>query len=390
MDRIRERLTEHMLMLCKECGSKHCGSVELERAGQYIENIFREQTENVRREEFQVPGWLFYGFDLIDLTTNKKVPTATACYYSNRVDITDVPVWLETGDIEHIDEHSVENRLCFVASWGMGPSTRYYNHVAEVLENHGASAAIFLSYGQTDLAPNTKIERNPFLKKLGTAAVAQEGALYIAANRTHTYRLTVDAECMPVKTSNVIARIGNGPRLAVIGAHYDTAPLIEGAADNAGGTSVLLELVRLLKNSVPDEWTIDFTAFSAEEIVPYDLPLGSKDYVERHKDEAIEWLLNIDGPAAYFDIPNVSVGLEEKLPPIDYPYEVVKTSYIGDDKSFGQAGIPSVWIFKRRIFGERHTAEDRLECIDFDLMTKITKDYVSLFKQLTEGKVTTV
>lgn len=382
MDRICENLKNHMQFLCRECGSKHCGSAELEKAGRYIENVFRNQTADVYREEFDVPGWSYSGFELTDVTAGVPVPAATACYYSNRVDITDVPVWLETGDIVNIDNVSVRGRLCFVASWGQGSSTKYYNSVAEILEKHGAAGAIFMSYGQTDLSPNTKIERNPFLHTLGTAAVAQEGALYIARNRDHRYRLRINAECFPAKTSNVIARIGHGPRKGVIGAHYDTAPLIEGAADNAGGAAVLMELLRVLRDRVPDEWTVDFVAFSAEEIVPVDLPLGSKDYTERHRNEDIRWLINIDGPAAYFDIPNVSVGLKEKLPPLDYPYEAVDTSYIGDDKAFGKIGVPSVWIFKRRIFGERHTAEDRLECIDFDLMAEITGNYIRLFDQL--------
>ena len=382
MDEVRANLNRYMRKLCTEIGSRHCGSPALDEAGEYVAEQFSALGLPVRKEPFPVPGWRFRAFSFLDLTTGEAVPAASACYYSGAADITDVPLWLEISDPEETELPDVRGRLCFVASWYAKSTTRYYNRVAALLEQKGAAAAVFLSVGQTDLSPNTKIERNPFVKSMASVSVAQAGALYIANHREDTYHLVVDAESFDATAFNVIARLGSGPRRAVIGAHYDAAPLIQGAADNAGGTAVLLELARLLRGRVPDEWTVELAAFSAEEIVPDQLPLGSEDYVKRHGQEPIEWLLNIDGPSAYFDVPVVLLGLPEKLPPIRYPYETQPTSYIGDDKAFGKVGIPSVWIFKRRAFGERHTPEDNLSCIDFSRMEKTVHEYVDLFTQL--------
>ena len=384
MKEISTHLHSHMEQLCKRIGSRHCGSPELDRAGSYIEQCMKDCGLAISREAFPVPGWSFESFELTDITSNTTVPAVSACYYSNAVDITDVPVWLETKDLDHLEELPLQGKLCFVSIWDQKPLTRFYNQLAEKLDGLGVAAAIFLSVGQTDLSPNTKMERSPFLRQMAAVSAAQEGAVFMAGHREDTYHLAIRAKCFETTTFNVIGRLGTGPNRAVIGAHYDAAPLIEGAADNAGGVAVLLELARLIQPN-PD-WCIDFVAFSAEEIVPRKLPMGSENYVLNHREENLRWFLNIDGPASYFDVPLIYLSLQEKLPPIAYPHETTQSTYVGDDKSFAEIGVPSVWIFKKRAFGERHTAQDQLSCIDFPRMEQIVGEYLNIYADLIKAK----
>lgn len=58
-------------------------------------------------------------------------------------------------------------------------------------------------------------------------------------------------------------------------AHYDSVPFSPGANDNGSGTSVMLEMARVLK-SVPSDKEIRFIAFGAEELGL----LGSSHYVD--------------------------------------------------------------------------------------------------------------
>lgn len=385
MEVLRKNLEGHMRKFCLELGSKHCGSPELDKAGNYIAEYFESLSIPVIREEFPVRGWTYRNFSLYDVTERREVPAATACFFSNSVDITDVPLWIDWKDIEHLDKLDVRGRLCFVAAWNTNQLGSYVfgnNHLAEMLDEKGAAGAIFISWGHTDLAPSTKIQRSPFLKNLGTAAVAQEGAIYMAAHRNNTFRLYVDADCFDTTAFNVIGRIGSGSRRACVGAHYDTAPLIQGAQDNQGGTAALLEMARLVKDDVPADWCIDFAAFSGEEYIAYDFPMGSGDYVKRHKNEGFEWYINIDDFGGYFHVPKLCVGYPEKLPKIQFPYPVHEAALAGDDKTFYNIGVPVIWLKKDSPFQELHTAMDTLSYTDFDRMCEGTCEYADIFRQL--------
>ncbi|MGF7534655.1 M28 family metallopeptidase [Bacillus mexicanus] len=65
------------------------------------------------------------------------------------------------------------------------------------------------------------------------------------------------------------------PNIVYVTAHYDSVPFSPGANDNASGTSVVLEMARVLK-SIPSDKEIRFIAFGAEELGL----LGSSHYVD--------------------------------------------------------------------------------------------------------------
>lgn len=387
MDKIRENLERHMNELCLRIGSKHVGAPGEAEAMDYIEQEFRAVGHDVVRETYPTRGWEFKSFEFINVTRGYAVPVAVPCFFSNRVDIEDKLLWLNKHDLPKLPELPVKGRLCMLEYWSGPSEVMGRNQIAEELDRLGAAAAIFISNEHTALAPSTKIQRSPFLKQLGTCAVAQEGALALARYRHDTYRLRIDARCFDHTSANVIARqIGNGPK-GVIGAHYDTAPLVQGAGDNASGTAMILELARLLKDINPG-WNLDFAAFGAEEYIPESLAPGSGDYVARHKGEDIRWLFNFDDFGLLIGDPFIKVGHGEKLPPLyskRYPV-VPSTVCSGDDKAFYQLGIPTIWYYDKNPFYYLHTAEDNLDKIDFDKMAAGVADSVELFKQLTASE----
>lgn len=391
MENISKNIRKHMNHLCLNIGSKHCGSPELDKAGNYIAEVLEDLGYEVIREEFPVRGWEFKSFQLFNVTRNQEIPACCACYFSNSVDIYDQPLWLSWQDVGHLEELPVQGRLCFVTHWfDPDPGKVFgYNAIAEKLDKLGAAAAIFLNRApHTQLAPSTKIQRSPFLDTLATVSIAEEGAIYMANHPEDTYHLKINARCFDTTAFNVIGRIGHGSKKGVVGAHYDTAPLVQGAQDDIGGTVIMMEMARLLKpelEKLSDEWTIDFAAFSAEEYIPYTLCPGSGDYVARHKDEDIKWLLNIDDVATHFAYPEIEVGSIQKLPPLDYPYTVRKATFSGDDKCFNSIGVPTIWIVARKLYGELHTAMDDLAHSDFARMESITEEYNDLLRQLTDA-----
>ncbi|MCO4852613.1 M28 family metallopeptidase [Bacillus vallismortis] len=73
------------------------------------------------------------------------------------------------------------------------------------------------------------------------------------------------------------------PDIVYVTAHYDSVPFSPGANDNGSGTSVMLEMARVLK-SVPSDKEIRFIAFGAEELGL----LGSSYYVDHLSEKELK------------------------------------------------------------------------------------------------------
>lgn len=382
MELLYENLQKHMNTLCLACGSRHCGSEGEAKAADYIESVFRGYGYETVREEFSTVGWSLHGFSLWNVTKGRAVPGATACFFSQPVDFEGEFFWIETEDIQRLENLPVKGRLCFLEFWNDNAGVFGRNRIAEVLDKKGASGAVFISNIHSDYLPSTKIQRSPFLNRLGAAAVTLEGALDIARNKRDTYRLYIAAEKFDHTSCNVIARIPGSGRKGVIGAHYDTAPNIQGAADNATGTAVLMELARLAKGK-ENGWALDFCAFSGEEYIPEDFPVGSKAYYGRHKDEDLRWYLNIDDIGDLVGYRQLNLGHPEHLPEIRYDgIRGEGPLNAGDDRTFYYHDIPTVWLSQKRPSIFIHTAMDTVDMIDPERLKNGAETYFSLLRQL--------
>ncbi|MBD2754238.1 M28 family metallopeptidase [Spirosoma validum] len=111
-----------------------------------------------------------------------------------------------------------------------------------------------------------------------------------------------------IKGYNVLAEIpGTDPKLkdevVMLGAHFDSWHAATGATDNAAGSSVMMEAVRILKTiGAKPRRTIRIALWSGEEQGLH----GSKNYVNNHLVDAATQKLNKEGDniAAYFNVDN--------------------------------------------------------------------------------------
>lgn len=116
-----------------------------------------------------------------------------------------------------------------------------------------------------------------------------------------TLRMTEDHTITEgMKSWNVVAEIEGTTKkdeIVFCGAHQDGIDTSQGAYDDAGGITIVMEAARALaKNKGSFKRTLKFAAFSLEE---WGL-LGSFAYVQAHKDEMknIKFMWNLDGAAA--------------------------------------------------------------------------------------------
>ena len=381
MKNLLRNIEWHLRLLCL-VASRHVGSPGAAAAARYIEAAFRSygysQTEP---EPFPATGWRFGSMIFADLDEGSHdVPGVLPCFFSRSAEVTDTPLWLTEAELEKVSREQVAGRLCVVELLRGGLDVRGRNGVAEDLDALGAAAAVFL--GSTH-AVNSKLQRSPNLKTLGTVSAGKSGSLYLARNRNHRYFLKINAETFPCSGYNVVAvRPGTGPFRAVFGAHYDAAPLTQGACDNASGVACLLEAARLLRKEVP-EWTFEFVAFDAEEYCIHgDLPGGSEAYVNSHPDRKWAFFADFDCVGTVLGEEAVCVGRSEKLPAFDTIYPVKPIRYAGDERNFDKVEVPSLWFTSFPRFQEFHTPADTIDTLDIGKISRCVSESVNVTRQI--------
>jgi glutaminyl-peptide cyclotransferase len=185
------------------------------------------------------------------------------------------------------------------------------------------------------------------------------------------------------KIYNIIGKRGNGDRLVIIGAHYDSRLLadhdpdpslrsqpVPGANDGASGVAVLLELARILPNNLNKTiWLVFFDAEDNGNIPGYDWIMGSTAFVETlmdKPDEAIIIDMIGDADLNIYQEKNSDKNLTETIWEVanNLGYNqfipVPKYRILDDHIPFIEAGIPAVDIIDID-YPYYHTTQDTLD-----------------------------
>jgi len=386
MEHVAENLEKHLQEICL-VPSRHVGSPGVAAAADYIEKSLRELGyAEIKREGFPTTGWRYGSMLLVDLDNAcSEVPGALPCFFSQSCNVTGVPVWLKDADLADLSRDKVENKLCVVEFFSEAADIKGRNGIAEQLDELGAAGAIFVSDAtyHTTCAASSKIQRSPNLKTLGTAVVSESGAYYMARNRHHRYKLFIDADTFENTSYNIVAeRPGNGNKRVVIGAHYDAAPIGQGASDNASGTACVLEMARLLKDELP-EVNFEFVFFDAEEYcINGNLAAGSEAYTNAHGKRAWNLFMNFDSVGMAWSEKALHVGRKENLKDFTSSCALYPMKNAGDDRSFDRLGVPTMWYNSHEKFRDFHTPLDRIDTLDFKVMAEFVEDGVSVLCQL--------
>lgn len=154
-------------------------------------------------------------------------------------------------------------------------------------------------------------------------------------------------------SSNVVAtKQGASAKEIVVGAHYDSVEVADGADDNASGVGVLLAAAELVRE-VQTPFTIRFVAFGAEEA---DDLFGSQHFVsslDAAQRQAIIAMVNLDSvsagdlPYVYGDAHALLEWIRTAAAAIGQPMETRPVSDLHEDAdyySFQAAGIPFVYF----------------------------------------------
>lgn len=312
-----------------------------------------------------------------DVTTY-KVKDAKVVVNGKEIECSGVGLSKDTGD------EGVEGELVFTEDYSM-----------RFLKN--AKGKIVVYYGRFDLEAFRKllklgvkgvirVEGNPTREpsrtdlmitwqKYGNLPMVRmkyEDALYLYRSKPSKVRLILRQEIIKSKSQNIIGVINGSDypdEVILIGAHYDSERETIGACDNLGGTAMLLELAKVFSEERVKR-TLKFVFFGAEELGL----IGSRSYVDKHKDELekIKLMINLDVHGqALGTFSCIVTGPDEIKHYVEFlgkelGIHINTTSDImsSDSVSFASKGVPSVSFF--RSGGSSyfiHTPLDSLEYI---------------------------
>lgn len=248
-------------------------------------------------------------------------------------------------------------------------------------ESYGAVGAIFYdplsdhlsgTFGSLSNIPGMSIPTETALKIESKLA---EGAHIEAA-------LLVDSVCKASTSQNIIGlyKSSNNPegKQIIVSAHYDGVDT-PAANDNGSGTSVLMEMARILASEkIELPYDIKFIAFGSEETGL----LGSSAYVYQMDSEEVKRTLavvNID-MIGVGDTINLCIANGQSTTPLlmqtrqfcerlayDHVVQEIENS---DHTPFAYAGIPALTLYTTEDTNY-HTDEDTIDKIQPDMLAKI-------------------
>lgn len=163
-------------------------------------------------------------------------------------------------------------------------------------------------------------------------------------------RLTTRSYRQPMTVENLVAVLpGTSGQKVVVGAHFDSWDLGQGALDNGLGVAQLFEVARLLRGRDLHH-TVELVWFNAEELGLW----GSRRYVEQHALDDVRVMLNLDmvgDPqgvnAMGFDaLVPLLTRFSNSLGSWSFERPVANTTWLGSDHHpFVLAGIPAITFY---------------------------------------------
>jgi len=218
----------------------------------------------------------------------------------------------------------------------------------------------------------------------------EDGFRLLKSGATHA-KIVVEAELSKLKTKNIIAELrgtSHPDEIILVGGHYDTVPGVKGASDNAGGTSITMELARVFKEK-GSKRTVRFIAWGSEEMGLdgsnlYAKKIKADDKEAKEKDKKAKTELDRTRLMVNLDVHGALIGtnvaavlgpgmLTDSLKLLSKEtgvvFDVKESVYSSDGTPLSAVGVPSASFSRRSgIDIMMHSPEDIIEYLSPDAL----------------------
>jgi aminopeptidase YwaD len=284
----------HVKELAGTIGIRAAGTAGERKAGDYIENYFKQLGLATERPpvEFTTTRDNGSAFTYQDKNGQNVVLKGNALNLSGNGKLSAPLSYAGLGLDGQIPSGSLQGKIALVQRGQISFSEKVDNAVAA-----GAIGVVIFNSEDGPLNSAT-LSKPASVPVLGLSKTDGENLRdTIKAGTNISGELNVNITNTTLKMTNVlglqpaVAVRENAPIL-IIGGHYDSVPAGPGANDNASGTAVMMELARVLKDRYP-RYEIRYLGFAGEEIGL----AGSSEYVRTlspAERQRIVAMINID------------------------------------------------------------------------------------------------
>ncbi len=369
--------------ICDEVGGRLAGTAANEKAIQVLIEEGKKDNLQIEREDFEFPGWIRQNDSVVLKFPFEKLIRCVALGFNNPENIIEAQVvFANYGYEEDYENLDVKNKIVLVTQERPKNKEELLRYEAiEVASRKGAKAILFMNDkpGGLVLAGVGNFQGNP--NPIPAFSITYEdgqmlkrqlekGIVPIVAIKSNSF-------CKPSKSSNLVLKIlGRDSKKIVVGGHFDSWDISQGAVDNGVGIAVLYEIARNLSRYDNYNYTIEIVWFNAEELGLW----GSKRYVEKHKDE-VAVMINLDMPGdptgfntmGFNSLDSIANRIVKSLNGFNLKDGVVSHPWTNSDHMhFIFEGIPSIttlgWM-DESMYHHYHDFGDTFE--------KVNKKYIS-------------
>lgn len=391
--------------LSNNIGARLTGSLQAERAVEYVADEMRKLGLTVRLQKLTVPHWVrgeergeLIEFEGMAKETTQKI-VLTALGGSVATDksglIGEIVVANSFDELEKLGRGKVEGKIVLLnnvfdvemqnSGFGgaaYGQATVYRGGAAIAAARLGAIAVLVRSAGasQNRLAHTGAMRYDDKVTKIPAAAVTFEDAeniAYLAKMGRVKIRMLLTPQTLPDTTSyNVIADLKGSEKpdeIVVVSGHLDSWDLGTGALDDACGVAVSMQVPFLLKQlKLPPKRTIRVVAYMNEE----NGLVGGRTYAQ--EEDAAKHFAAIESDSGASHALGIYFTAKPEAAPFFAPISNILRSQgaglaqlqaggVGADIGpLTQKGVPSFapWTNQQTYFNYHHTAADTFDKIN--------------------------
>ncbi len=347
-----DRAYSRLAHLTDHIGNRLSGSQNLERAVEWaISEMKRDGLDNVRGEKVMVPHWVRgeESLEMLAPVSRKLQMLGLGNSVGTPAEgiTAEVVVVRSFEELDRLGEQVRGKIVVYNAPYAnYGATVAYRWGGASRAARYGAVAALVRSITPVSLqTPHTgAMGYDPDQPKIPTAAVTIEAAEFLQRMNDRgdhpRLRLKMEAKFLPdAESANVIAELKGSEKpdeIVLIGGHFDSWDVGQGAHDDGGGCIVAWEAVRLLKElGLKPRRTIRVVLYTNEE----NGLRGGDAYHNAHRAEIAKHILAIESDSGVYRPEGFGLAATAPLQARSNMVEIAKLlSGIGADQIAADGG----------------------------------------------------
>jgi Iap family predicted aminopeptidase len=297
--------------LCDDFGGRLTGSPANRGALERTLAELKALGVEARLEPFKMPGWIREKDEVMLLAPLRRPLRVAALSYTQPVAKFEAGVVdIGQGRDEDFAGLDAAGKIGLLAPNTTVPRGQYENAAVK----HGMRGILFINRvaGGQLLARTGSFTGEPL--RIPVFSLTQEEGNWMLRllQRGETVRVSVEttSHCAEIETANIVATFpGRTADLIVVGAHFDSWDLGQGAMDNGTGTAQLYELAKLFQAHAPQNLrTIQLVWFNGEEQGLW----GSRIHAPTLRGQPVAAMVNLD--MVGFPLSVNSLGYDDLLP----------------------------------------------------------------------------